>query len=356
MAVTNYGVNSAHAVKLWARGLEAEALKQCWVSKFIGSGSDSLIQMRDDTSKQKGDRIRFSLRMQLSGAGIQEDATMEGNEEALTTYYDDLIINQLRHGVRSAGKMSEQRVPFEVREEAKMGLADWWADRLDTWFFNQVCGNTAVTDTRLTGHNATVAPTSTRRVFTEAGTTADENLDSSGDNFSLAAIDKAVVIARTASPAIRPIKVKGKDYYVCFLHPYQVYQMRTSTDTGQWLDIQKAAMTGGLVEENPIFDGSLGVYNGVILHESSRVTTGVNSSTGAAVAEVRRAAFCGAQAAMIGYGRGNSTNKYSWVEKFFDYENELGVVAGQISGLKKTVFNSTDFGTITISSYSPAPT
>lgn len=28
--------------------------------------------------------------------------------------------------------MSEQRVPYSVREEAMMGLKDWWADRLDT--------------------------------------------------------------------------------------------------------------------------------------------------------------------------------------------------------------------------------
>lgn len=354
MAVTSYGVNHAQAVKLWAKDLEAEALKLCWVSRFIGSSSDSLIQIKDDTSKQAGDRIRFSLRMQLGGAGVQGDDTLEGNEEALSIYYDDLTINQLRHGVRSGGKMSEQRVPFIVRKEAKMGLADWWADKIDTWFFNQVCGNTAVTDTRLTGHAATIAPSSGHHLWTEAGTTDDQSLDSTGDTMTLTMIDSAVEKARTLSPAIRPIKVKGKDYYVCFLHPYQVYDIRTNSNTGQWMDIQKAAMTGGLVEENPIFDGSLGVYNGVILHESNRVTTGVNSSTGAAISTVRRAVFCGAQSAAMGFGRGNSAGKYSWVEKLFDYENELGVTAGQISGLKKVQFNDLDFSTIVISSYAAA--
>lgn len=98
----------------------------------MGKSSNSLIQIVEDTQKGPGDRIRLPLRMQLSGSGIEGDGTLEGNEEALSTYYDDLLINQLRHAVRSEGKMSEQRVPFSVREEARMGLQDWWADRIDT--------------------------------------------------------------------------------------------------------------------------------------------------------------------------------------------------------------------------------
>jgi len=32
--------------------------------------------------------------------------------------------------------------------------------------------------------------------------------------------------------------------------------MRTNTSTGQWLDIQKSAMQGGEINDNPIFDGA----------------------------------------------------------------------------------------------------
>ncbi|KKK78727.1 hypothetical protein LCGC14_2840640, partial [marine sediment metagenome] len=44
----------------------------------------------------------------------------------------------------------------------------------------------------------------------------------------------------------------------------------------------------------------------------------------------------------------------TWVEELFDYENQLGVAAGQISGLKKSIFNSNDFGTIVMTGYAPA--
>lgn len=133
MAKTVYGVNDPEAVKLWSRKTMHEALKQTWASNFMGRESNALCQVKDDLSKGPGDRISMILRMQLNGAGVQGDATQEGNEEELVTHVDNIFINQLRHAVRSGGKMTEQRIPFSVREEARMGLQDWWADRIDTF-------------------------------------------------------------------------------------------------------------------------------------------------------------------------------------------------------------------------------
>jgi len=143
MATTSYGVNAPEAVKLWSRKLFHEALKATWAYKFMGKGSDSIIQIASDTSKGPGDRVRNTLRMLLTGNGIQGDGTLEGNEEALSTYTDDVLINQLRHAVRSGGKMSEQRIPFSVREEARMGLQDWWADRIDATLSSLECARTS---------------------------------------------------------------------------------------------------------------------------------------------------------------------------------------------------------------------
>jgi len=350
MAQTSYGVNDPMAVKLWSKKLAVEALKQTWASKFFGTDSSALIHIKDETQKSAGDRITYGLRMQLSGAGVQGDGTLEGNEEALTTYSDNVLVNQLRHAVRSAGRMSQQRVPFDIRQEALSGLRDWWADRLDQSFFNQICGYTPQADTRYTGNNAAISVDAAHRVDA-AGGGADESLGSS-NLFTLSLIDKAVERAKTGSPAIRAVVVDGKEYYVAFLHPYQVTDLRTNTNSGQWLDIQKAAMTGGEIDDNPIFDGSLGVYNGVVLHADTRVTQGVNGTVPAtAVANVRRAVLCGAQAAMLAFGREDGPERYTWVEELFDYKNELGVSAGLIFGLKKTTFNSQDFASIVMSSY-----
>jgi len=361
LATTNYGTNNPLAVKLWSKMLSVEALKATWIYRFIGDGTNAMIQVKDETSKSAGDQITYGLRMQLTGNGVLGDGTLEGNEEALTTYSDALVINQLRHAVRSQGRMSQQRVPFSVRDEALSGLRDWWADRIDWSGFNQLCGNLGpstpsltVSDIRWTGLQATIAPDSNH--YTNAQGGVNDTTLTSANVFNLTMIDVAVEKAKTLTPAIRPVGVKGKKYYVTWLHPYQVTDLRTSTATGQWLDIQKAAMTGGLVDENPIFDGSLGVYNGVILHEDYRVTQGYNPTGLAAITTVRRAVFAGAQAGMIGFGRDNAINKFTWVEELFDYENQLGVSAGLIMGLKKTVFNAADFATIVLSSYAAAHT
>ena len=208
-------------------------------------------------------------------------------------------------------------------------------------------------DTRYTGLNAVTAPSAGRKIF--ATGTDDQSVNASSSSvMTLSMIDKAVEAAKVATPLIRPININGGKHYVMFLHPYQVTDLRTSTSTGQWLDIQKAAMSGGKVGENPIFTGALGMYNGVILHESTRVTQGVHSSTGAAQTSTRRAVLCGAQSAVMGFGQGHSFREFDWYEELFDYGNQLGVKAGCIGGLKKSIYNSVDFGTITVSTYAVA--
>lgn len=359
---TAYGVNAPEAVKLWSRKIAREALKKTYVKRFMSTGTDNIVTIKNETSKGPGDRIRHTIRMQLTGRGTQGDANLEGNEESLSTFTDDLVINQLRHAVRSEGKMTEQRIPFSIREEAMMGLSDWWADKWDTWFFNQICGYTPAQtvpgDTIDTGHNAVTAPT--RQVF-PAAITNDQSLTSPTDHkFSLILLDKALERAKVTTtgsnpPPIRPVRVDGKDWFVAFLHPYQVTDLRTTTSATSsapilWYDIQKAALSGGKMD-NPIFNGALGEYNGCILHESTRITGGVHSSGGTAVSNTRRAVLCGAQAAVCGFGEGSDKSTYDWFEQLFDYGNKLGVKSGNIAGMKKTVYNSADFGAVVMSSY-----
>lgn len=276
------------------------------------------------------------------------------NEEALTTYSDNLVINQLRHAVRSAGKMSEQRVNFSVREECRMGLQDWWSDRIDTAFMNQITGYTGQADTRFTGHNATVAPSSNNLVYADSKTSdAEVATASTSAIMNLKYIDYAKERALVNSPMIRPLKVNGENKYVFFLHPFQVTDLRTNTSTGQWLDIQKAALAGGNGGKNPIYTGALGEYNGVILHSSTRIplVTQAGDYTAANLAGAYRAVLCGAQACALAFGRDNSKERATWYEEKFDYGNQLGVSAGFIWGMKKLQFNSQDFGTITVSTF-----
>lgn len=363
MAKTEFGVNHPLAVKVWSKALANEAYRRTFIGKFIGEGEDSLIQEKVDLKKSAGDKITCGLNVQLQGEGVQGDATLEGNEEALQFYDDALYVDQLRHASRTKGRMTEQRVPYNLRNTMRGRLGDWWARRMDTSFFNQICGYTAETRTKFTGNNAVIAPSANRHIW-QGGKSNDEGL-LAADTFTLELIDIARQTAETASteantgPLVRPLPYEGNDMYVMFLHDYQVHDLRTNTTSGQWLDIQKAAMQGGDVRDNPIFSGALGIYNGVVLHKASRVTNGVSSADGSSVANTRRAVLCGAQSAAIAFGSENGATRYTWVEEMFDYGNQLGVSAGSIFGLKKTKYvpednsatNAEDFGTVVVSTY-----
>lgn len=348
MATTTYGVNDAYAVKLWAKKLAKEALKQTYIERFIGTGSSSLIHEKTDLSKGSGDRLTFGIRMQLTGAGVTEGQVLEGNEESLTTYSDSLLINELAHAVRvkSNNTIDAQRVPYDLREEAKDGLVDWFAGRMDQIFFSHISGDTLVSQAVYSGNNSTIAPT-TGRVFRPNGRANDGALVA-GDELTVGVIDAAVEIAKTATPLIRPIRIQGGEYYVMFIHPSQVTSLRASAATaGSWADIQKAAIQGGQTTGNPIFNGSLGMWNGVILHDSTRLPQGINA--GAYVANTRRAVLCGAQAVALGFGAEyKGEQRYKWVEAMYDYDRELGVSAQCILGLKKVQFNGVDYGTIVL--------
>jgi N4-gp56 family major capsid protein len=391
-----FGTNDDLAVKVWAKKLFVESLKATQMDKFIGTGSDSVIQVRDELSKGAGDTLHYGLRMQLSGAGIAGDSTLEGQEESLVTYRDTITVNQLRHAVKVVGNMSQQRISFDLRAEAQAGLVDWWSQRLDTAFINQLAGNTNPTNTNsiYSGMNSVLIPTVTQASsgvsnylasdyavlpddltavgncssvdLAEVELAADGPFDAASQAkfaFNLRMLDKAVIKARTLPTPIRPIKLNGMDCYVAFLHPYQVYDLRRNTATGQWMDIQKAALQGGQITKNPLFTGAVGMYSGVVIHEDARVPYGISTDINGAhnthlgSAGIARGIFCGAQSGCIAFGRAygysGSNIKFKWTEVLNDYENQLGVSSALVFGMKKTQFNSKDFGTIVMSSYSP---
>lgn len=354
MATHTIGVNDALAVKLWSNRMDVEALKETTAYEFMGTGAGSLCQIMTETQKGAGDSIKWGIRMLASGEGTTENETQEGNEEGITRYSDVLLINELGHAhrVRAEGTIDRQRVPYNMREECYDSLKDWYADRIDTAFFNQLAGNTVQTNGKYTGFNSTIAP-SASRIFRGGAVANDQSMSSSTQEFKLSLIDKAVNRAKTTSPMLRPIKGLGKDVdYVCFIHPDQTLSMRADTATaGNWFDLQGKRLQGGEGDKSGLYTGAVGIYNRTLIVENTRVPKGVHSSTGAAVDNTRRAIFCGAQSLGLAFGKGGGKNKFKWVEELFDYDRELGVRASSIFGIKKTVYNSVDYGTIVLGSY-----
>lgn len=367
MADWSYGVNDPATIKRYSYKLFADAIPACVAYKLAAMGAskdspDNIVQIFKDLEEGEGDEVKYDLVKKLTGAGVLGDNEIAGNEEAPQTFQSSLIINQLRHSTKPTGAMSQQRVPMNMRDVSKRELKDWNIERWDLALMNQLTGNTNQADVRFTGLNATVAPSNSYQIGANdktLGTAAltEANLVA-GDSFTLDLIDKCVAKGHTLNPPIKPVQLNGMTIFgVIFIHPLQTLSLRTNYSAGQWGDIQKAALTGGQITGNPIFSGAIGMYANVVIHEDIRVPYDTNAAAAGTnynplgVANVARAVFCGAQAACMAFGRAYGGLSMKWFEELLDAGNSLRVTAGSIYGIKKTQFNSTDWATITVSSY-----
>jgi N4-gp56 family major capsid protein len=360
MATKTYATGDSDVVKLWSKRLAREALKATVIYPYIKDSGSALCTLAPETQKGAGDRVTVALRMQLSGDGVTETQTQEGNEEVITTYTDNVTLGELSNAFRHRTTMAQQRVPFSLGKEGNDALADWHAARIDQIAMYHLAGytpaNTLAANGQYNGFNTITAPTSGRQLWTEVGTSDDQSLDSSGDELELNDIDRARELAETGGSAglvpMRPIKgLPGGAKYVIFIHPTQQTSLRTSSTTNNWMDLQKALLQGGKGDESMVWKGGLGIYNETLIVVSNRVPYGVNSSTGVAITTVRRAIFCGAQALIMAFGQGFGPEEWRVREETYDYDREYGQNALNLFGIKKSVFNSKDFSSIVISSY-----
>ena len=358
MAVTAFGTNDAQTVKLWSSLTMREALKATMMNRLMGTDKRAIIQELTELTKSAGDTIKYDLLMQMTGAGVEGDNRMRDNEEALVYYQDSVVIDQLRNA-HAFRRMSQQRTLHDMRMDAKGNLADWFAGKMDNYCFRSLCGDTTFD---FAGNTATAPDVDHYIVCGDVakGTVlvTQEGSLCNNDQIQLADMDYAKEAAKTLTPPIRPAVIDGQEYYAVILHPYSVTDIRLDVANSaytDWPTIQMYANKRGL--SNPIFTGALGVYNGMIIMES----TYLPAFAGAAAATVRRNLFLGAQAGVFARGsaydgiekeRMGKDNLMSWYEQTDDYGNEKGISCGSIFGLKSTLFNSKDYGKIVMSCYS----
>lgn len=315
--------------------------------RFASREESSLMMILDDLQKHAGDNVTFGVSELLLGPGVLDLNTLTGNEESPITYGDSLFIHELAHAILLAGPISDQRILFDRRTTGRSRLSDWYAARTDHSAANQLAGYTPQTDTRFTGLQATIATT---RQILPPGITDAASI-TSANTFDITYIDTATNNAKAITSGIRALRVGGRDFYILFQHTSQATDMRKNTSLGQWLDIQKAAMTGGDIGDNPIFWMALGMYRQTLIHENVRVTNAV-ANAGTAVANTKRALMCGAQSAVLAFGRSQSdAQKFRWLEELRDFSRQIGIGVSAIWGLVKVQFNSSDFGTQVIDTY-----
>lgn len=357
MAMTEFALGSALAVQRWSTSLSYEAAKMSYFSKFIGPSKEHLIMSKDELNKAAGEKITFGLRMKLDNAGKEGDDIIEGDataEEALTFYSDAVFIDQLRKSTKSKGKMSEQRVPYNIRAEGRDALATWWAEEIDEELFAYLSGARGInadfhTATTWTGRANNTLQAPTNQTYAGAATAKADLVV--GDKITIGNVEKLVAQAETVDPMIQPFRIDGNKKYVLLMHTFQAYDLRTSVTENDWLDIRKATDRGA---GSMMYKNALGEYADVILHKHRNCIRFDDFGVGTDVLAAR-ALFLGAQAGCIAYGQDASLGRYRWHEEFDDRGNALAITAGSIFGTKKVQFNSADFGVVALDSAAAVP-
>jgi len=354
MAGTEFALNDPLAVQRWSQSLSKYAEKASYFSKFIGEG-ESIIVAKKELSKGAGDKITMGLRAKLSMPGVVGDNLIKDTsaEEALQFFSDAIFIDQYRKSTKSKGKMSEQRVPYNMRREGRDALAVFFGELYDEMMMIYLSGARGVNEGFInpvdwTGfaNNSIQAPDAAHQMY--AGTaTAKANL-TSADTFSIATIEALREKTKMMRPKMTPAKVNGGNKFVLLLSPMQARQLRSASSSNDWIDIRKS--TDG--QDSPLYNGSLGEYAGFILHEHENVIQFNDYGSGSDLAAAR--ALClGVQAGLIAWGQDSGQGRYSWNEESDDRGNALAITAGAIFGVKKARYNAKDFGVIAIDSYIP---
>ena len=358
MAATTFAYADALAVQKWSTSLATEAEKKQYFRKFMGTSPDNMIVVKTELSKGKGEKITFGLRMKLDGDGVEDDYTIEGTgaEEALDFYNDAVFINQRRKGTKSKGKMSEQRVTYNMRKEGRDALSIWFAEDYDEQLMMYLSGARGI-DTSFhvalgyTGraNNSFDTPDSDHIIY--GGNASSLVTIDSADKMNMDLVEQMVAKIETLDPMIQPFRIEGEKKYVILMHTWQAYDLRRSISQGDWLEIHKA--TDG--EKSPIYRNALGEYAGMVLHKHRNVIR-YDSTLGCASGVTAARALClGAQSGVIAWGGASDMNRYSWNEETDDRGNALVITAGAIYGCKGTYFNSQWFGRCAIDAYCANP-
>lgn len=353
MSTTTFATTSNLTLKVWSKKTFSDAVKATLYGAMTGTSDRAVVQVKDELKKSKGDKITFSLRSLPTGDGVQDDETLEGNEEGLEFKDFSIFLGEKRHAIKVDLNLSAQRTLFDVRAEAKSALQEWLEEYLDTTFFEYLSGASAMAGrpskfhkNGVLGGNALSAPSALRIVYGGVGVTAKASLAAT-DTMSFAVLDKIAERCKLATPTMRKAVWNGKSCWVVILHPYQVNDLRANTGNLQWGDIVKADMSGG---GKNMFEGEvLGMYREMLLIESTRIQTYSDYGAGANVLAAR-ALVLGAQAAVVAHGMGtDNMGKMSLVERTFDYGKRYGIGVTLIWGMNKTKFNGQDdFGMFAI--------
>ena len=330
-------IPSGLTVQQWDDKYFTEYLNNNWFKKFMGTGSSSMIQVREDLTKKPGDSITIALVNKLTGEASNHTDTLEGNEEDVTTRSHKITVREYSHAVRWP-KFEEQKTGIDLRQAHKDVLMDWNME-LDRDLIIRALGSingVDYADASEVQKDAWLVDNADRVLFGAATSNNAANdhsaalaqIDNTNDKLTPQAISLMKRMAKAANPKIRPYKARtsigSTDCFPLFV-PSLIF--RDIKENSTFLQANREARERGI--DNPIFDSADLIYDNVLIYEIEDI--GLISSS----IQVGPVYMCGAQALAQVWAMRPQT-----VEDTFDYKRKVGIAIKEWMKLEKLRFGS----------------
>jgi N4-gp56 family major capsid protein len=314
-------------VQQWDDQFFVEYIQNHPFKPYMGTGENSIFQIKEDLTTKKGKTVTFALVNKLSGDGVTGSNTLEGNEDDMDSRSFPLIVNKRRNAVRVA-EVDEQYSAISLRKAAKPVLKTWADDKdIDRVYQALLSINgVAYASANENQKDAWLADNADRVLFGAAKSNNSSNdhsaslanIDNTTDKLTTAAVSLMKRIALSANPRLRPYRIEGtnKRYFVMFAHPLAFRDLKESTA------MQTAMREVGLAEQNnKLFQGGDLVWDGVIIHECDGMPT--LTGVGAGGIDVAPVFLCGAQALGLAIAK-----RWTSKEQTFDYGDKMSFGTG----------------------------
>lgn len=334
-------VATAERVSQWDDQFFAEYVRNNRFKRYMGTDENSIIQIKENLTKKKGDAITINLIGALDASNGPNDGSsnLVGSEKALPNDGHKITVGVVRDAT-VVNNLEEQASPIDIRNAGKTALKDlsmrylrnsiitalhtingvvygsategqkdaWLADNNDRVLFGAAKSNNSAND-----HSASLA-----------------NVDSTNDKLTGSVVELAKRMAQTATTAngdgIRPFTYgEDEETYVMFVPAVAFRDLRAwMVANGYWENALERS------KQNPLFAGTTSIeWDGVIVREIPEMPTlaGVGNG-GIAVAPCF---LCGAQALGIAWAQRTKTT----VRAEDDYGYRQGVGFQEVRGIQK---------------------
>lgn len=331
-----------------------------------GSGKSIIMDGKAFSGMGNGDTRKYHFVPQYMGTGIRgQNKSIEGNEKSINEFVTEIRVDQVIQAFRKKGKLTDLRTVFNLRNEFKDQLANWFkvwtefdiidaltgymydgASYIDGFSRDEDSGmviidgkGAAMTSPLVKGNGRCFRPDFASNKFSVVDV-AEENTSNeallrdmtAGDIMNTQLLDELQARAKTAGKyPMKPVRLQdGREYYILMLHPTAAKQLRADE---RWEKRVLASYQGNRsLENDPIATGAMGIWEKIIVKEADYIP-----SIGNGTVNIARNLLLGADAAVMAWAQ---TMKYT--EKTFDYDTEMGVMADEIRGIKKLDFNGVD--------------